>query len=72
MYFIERAWSSGAGRVMRKRVTFADAVLAFSTFFAYRWMKQQTRNSDFYAANPLFGNIRRKNYCFRKINLRPK
>ena len=32
--------SSGAGRVISKLVTLADAVLTVSCSFAYRWMKQ--------------------------------
>ena len=44
MYYkdlLELAVSSGAGRVISKLVSFADTVLTVSSFFAYRWMKQQ-------------------------------
>ena len=52
---LELAGSSGAGRVISKLVTFAEAVLIVSSFFTYRWMKQLA-NAYFLALFIVLGN----------------
>ena len=58
--------SSGAERVTSKLVTFANAVLTVSCFFAYRWMIAIANYAFlsafllFRATNPPFGSIRNK------------